>query len=226
MSRRRTVLAVTIVGLAVVFAAAVVVSFADQYGLARYVGWGPRLAWLLPTTIDVYAIVTTVIWLAGGRDLTEVQRHARAHATVALGLSVLNNVAFRAIEAHAWNPGAYRWVLVVVAAAVPPAAVGALAHLAVMLARGDDRRPAPDLAPGFARWVVPAALLPASSPAHRNVPPTDLPLSPLQVRALEAFREELEAGNAPRVRAVKARLRIGSGPAAEVAAFLRSRVRS
>lgn len=95
-----------------------------------------------------------------------------------------------------------------------------------MLVRGGDQRPAPDLPAGFARWVVPAALLPASSPAHRDVPPADPPLSPLQVRALEAFREELEAGNAPRVRAVKARLRIGSDPASEVAAFLRSRARS
>lgn len=223
MTRRAVVLTVTVVGLAVVFAAAIAVSFADQYGLARYVGWGPSLAWLLPTTIDVYAIVTTIIWLAGGRDLTEVQRHARAHATVALSLSVANNIAFRAIEAGAWNPGAYRWVLVVIVAAVPPAAVGALAHLAVMLARGDDR-PEPD--DGTAAWRVPAALLPASSPARRAVPdvPDDVPA--WLTAALEAFSGDLAGGAVPSVRAIKRRLSVGTDRAREAQAFLRTRART
>lgn len=220
MSRRATVLAVTIVGLAIVFAAAIVVSFSDQYGLALYLGWGERMAPLLPLTVDVYALTTTIIWLAGGRDLTEVQRHARAHATVALSLSVANNIAYRAIEAGAWNPGAYRWVLVVVVAAIPPATVGALAHLAVMLARGDERRPAPDVPPGFARWVVPAALLPASA---RNAVPE---LTEWQERALAEFRTELAAGDPPSVRTVKRRLNTSSENASDLASFLRSWPRS
>lgn len=214
------VLAVTIVGLAIVFAAAIVVSFSDQYGLALYLGWGATMAPLLPLTVDVYALTTTIIWLAGGRDLSEAQRHARAHATVALSLSVANNIAFRAIEAGAWNPGAYRWVLVVIVAAIPPATVGALAHLAVMLARGDGKPERPD---DLVPFVVPRALLPTSADGLRNAVPT---LTEWQERALDEFRDELAAGRPPSVRDVKQRLRMSSERASELAAFLRSWPRS
>lgn len=82
---------------------------------------------------------------------------------------------------------------------------------------------APDVPPGFARWIVPAALLPASAPAFRGAPGG----VPEWARdALDEFADDLAGGQLPSQRVIKDRLSVGSDRAAEVQAFLRPRIRS
>jgi hypothetical protein len=55
-----------IAGMATAAASAAVASFAGLRGLAGAAGWPDRLAWLLPVTIDAYAMTSARVWLAGG----------------------------------------------------------------------------------------------------------------------------------------------------------------
>lgn len=178
-------------------------------------------AHLLPGTVDGLVVASSVVlWHSARRG-----RRGPVLAYFALALGIGATLA-----ANVMHGIAHGVVGAVVGAWPAVALVFAYELLMYMIrddARGDTGQAnATQLADGWAYWTVPAALLPASSPAFQDVPPAAPALTPLQVRALAAFRDELEAGHAPRVRTVKTRLSIGSGPAAELAAFLRSRVRS
>src|SRR5204862_6788340 len=54
-----------IAGMTTAAASAAVASFAGLRGLAGAAGWPGRLAWLLPITIDAYAVTSARVWLAG-----------------------------------------------------------------------------------------------------------------------------------------------------------------
>lgn len=146
---------ITWAGLAVVAAAAAVLSFASLDGLAALCGTPARLSWLLPISIDAAAVVATRVWLRPGAP-GRVRRFARTLAIAALGLSVMGNgMAHWLVAFHVAPP----WWAVVAVAAVPPVVLGAVAHLAAIVVTQDGRQPSPDPTPALA----PAS--PAPSPA-------------------------------------------------------------
>lgn len=121
-------------GLAVVAAAAAVMSFASLRDLAVRCEVHEGLAWLLPVAIDAAAVVATRVWLSG-RAAGRARRYARVLALSALGLSVAGNAAEHGMAAYAVRAP---WWVVVAVSAVPPVVLGAVAHLAALVA--SDRR--------------------------------------------------------------------------------------
>lgn len=129
-------------GLAVVGMAAAVMSFEALADLARLVHitgviqLGPvrfQTAWLLPITIDVLAAVTTRVWLRR-LSSSEALVFAQRSAWSAIGASIAGNAY------HGYLTGQGRLDVVLVAA-VPAVAVGAMVHLAVLVGRGPDPAP-------------------------------------------------------------------------------------
>ncbi|WP_194904383.1 DUF2637 domain-containing protein [Catenulispora rubra] len=128
-------------GLAVSAASAAVSSFAGLHGLALVAGWPPRMAPLLPITIDSLAAVATRIWLAPGTCSARARRFARANSVGALGLSLMGNAIFHLI---ATGLLVANWMVVVAVGAVPALVLGLVSHLAVLRAEVDPAGPAPN----------------------------------------------------------------------------------
>ncbi|RBM16597.1 hypothetical protein DI005_25260 [Prauserella sp. PE36] len=122
---------ITWAGLAVVAGAAAVLSFDALRQLAVLAGTPAGLAWLLPVTFDAAALVATRLWLAGDAP-GAARRFARTLALTMIGLSVAGNATSHALVAYQVTPP---WWAVVAVAAVPPAVLGAVAHLAALAAR-------------------------------------------------------------------------------------------
>jgi hypothetical protein len=119
---------ITWTGLAVVALAAAVLSFDALRQLAVLAGTPATLAWLLPVTIDAAALVATRVWLAGGAPV-RARSFARFLALGMIGLSVAGNAVSHWLVAYQVTPP---WWSVVAVAAVPPAVLGAVAHLAAL----------------------------------------------------------------------------------------------
>ncbi|AEA27903.1 hypothetical protein Psed_5776 [Pseudonocardia dioxanivorans CB1190] len=148
---------VTWAGLAVVGAAAAIMSFTALADLAELLGvratlhapWDPawgaslKVAWLLPLTIDVFAAVATRVWLRR-RTNAEALAYARRAAWAAIGATIVGNGAHGALTATADHP----WPAAVVVSAVPAVALGGMVHLAHLVGRGPD--PEPDQQPAVA----------------------------------------------------------------------------
>ena len=115
-----------IVGMTVAAISAAVASFAGLRGLAQVAGWPDRLAWLLPVTIDAYAMTSARVWLAGPVGSSRVRRFARANAIGAIATSIIGNVGFHLIAAGLITVS---WPIVVLVGAVPAAVLGLTAHL-------------------------------------------------------------------------------------------------
>ncbi|CAG6393142.1 DUF2637 domain-containing protein [Streptomyces cocklensis] len=113
-------------GMATAAASAAVASFTGLRGLALDTGWPPRLAWLLPVTIDAYAMTSARVWLAGTTRAPHARRFARANAIGAITASIAGNATY-----HAAAVGliAISWPIVVLVGAVPAAVLGLTAHL-------------------------------------------------------------------------------------------------
>jgi hypothetical protein len=164
-------------GIVAIAAAAAVTSFAALADLARVSGWRDDLAWCLPITIDLYAAVTTRVWLARSTPPT-ARAHARAHALAAISTSMVGNAVSHALSYGALRPGAHAWLLVVAVSLVPPAALAGVTHLAALLRQPDqDRSTAPSTAPGTAPGTVPTADRrgesgPATARPHGSAAPT------------------------------------------------------
>jgi hypothetical protein len=124
--------------LAVVAAAAAVLSFAALRDLATVCGFAASLAWLLPVVVDAGAAAGSLVWL-GGRVEEPARRFARALALGLLGLSVAANALGHGLAAFAVAPP---WWVVVVVSAIAPAVLGAVVHLAVLVGRPDRARTA------------------------------------------------------------------------------------
>ena len=131
----------TYIGLGILGVVAVAWSFTALSDLARILGikaeiplgdrWdSPRLpvAWGLPITLDVLAIIATRMWLQG-RASEDAVRYARRTAWAAIIASVGGNAY------HGWLTGHGR-VDVVIVSAVPAVAVGVVVHAAVLSSRG------------------------------------------------------------------------------------------
>ncbi|MCW0215230.1 MAG: DUF2637 domain-containing protein [Pseudonocardia sp.] len=116
--------------LAVVAISAAVLSFDALHGLAVLCGFTPRLAPLLPLTVDAGAAAGSLVWL--GRESGPARVFGRRLALLLLGGSVAGNALGHGLAAYAAHP---HWVVVVVVSAVPPAVLGAVVHLAVLAGR-------------------------------------------------------------------------------------------
>jgi Protein of unknown function (DUF2637) len=126
-----------VVGMTMAAASAAVASFSGLRGLAEAAGWPPRLAWLLPLTIDAYAMTSARVWLAASTGSRSARRFARANALGAIAASTAGNAAYHAIGAGLLTVG---WPIVVLVGAVPATVLGLTAHLHVLRGR---TRPAP-----------------------------------------------------------------------------------
>lgn len=122
-------------GLAVVLAAAAVLSFEALQSLALAVGIGERVAWLLPVAIDAGAAVSCAVWL-GGRSPEDAARYAGRMTWSLLGTTVAGNAAQLGMAAAAIVPP---WWVATIVGAIPPAVVGSTVHLVVLLVRRSDR---------------------------------------------------------------------------------------
>jgi hypothetical protein len=120
-----------IAGLVVVLAAAAVLSFAALRDLAIAVRVHEQLAFLLPIAVDAGAAVSCTVWLS-----PTVQRDARQFACwltwLLLGATVIGNAAQQGMHAHGITPP---WQVAVLVGAIPPAIVGGVVHLLVLVNR-------------------------------------------------------------------------------------------
>ncbi len=119
--------------LAVVACAAAVLSFASLRDLALLCGFAPGLAWLLPVVIDAGAAAGCLTWLGSGTEYIYSRRFARTLTAVLLASSVAGNAVVHGLGAYGMAPP---WWLVVAVSAVAPAVLGAVVHLAVLVAQG------------------------------------------------------------------------------------------
>lgn len=128
-------------GLGVVGAAAAIASFTALADFARLCGitalaWGwLPIAWLLPLTIDVLAAVASLVWLQR-RASDDAVQYARRAAWCAIVATVAANGAHGWL---AWSGSSPAWWVAVLVAAVPPVALGAMVHLAVLVGRSPDQ---------------------------------------------------------------------------------------
>jgi hypothetical protein len=120
-----------IAGMAVAAISAAVASFAGLRGLAEVAGWPDRLAWLLPVTIDAYAMTSARVWLAGTLGTRRARGFARANAIGAIVTSILGNAGYHLIAAGIVSVS---WPVVVLVGAVPAAVLGLTAHLHALTA--------------------------------------------------------------------------------------------
>ncbi|MGL5910195.1 MAG: DUF2637 domain-containing protein, partial [Phycicoccus sp.] len=119
------------VGSAVVAAAAVALSFGALRDLAVAVAIPPTLAWLLPVAIDGGAVVACAVWL-GRSAPADARRFAGRLTWALLAVTVIGNAGQLGMHAHLIAPP---WWVAVLVGAVPPAVLGAVVHLAVLLGR-------------------------------------------------------------------------------------------
>lgn len=120
-------------GLAVVLAAAAVLSFAALRDLALVVRIHPELAWLLPIAIDAGAAVSCAVWLSGNVP-PDASKFARSMTWGLLLLTIAGNAGSLGMAAN--NITAPWWTSVLVGA-VPPLIVGGVVHLSVLVGRAD-----------------------------------------------------------------------------------------
>ncbi len=141
----------------IVGGAAAAMSFSGLSGLAEIAGYtghaaipGPELtvrqSWLLPITVDAYALVATRIW---HRAPKRTRSYAQWSALAAIALSIAGNGLY-----HGLNAGGPVWMVViaVLVGAVAPLLLGLTVHLKVR--RSDDKNgqaPPPDRASKRAR---------------------------------------------------------------------------
>jgi len=130
-----------ITGMTVAAASAAVASFSGLYGLAAVAGWPVRLAWLLPVTLDAYAMTSARVWLAASTRSGAARRFARANALGAISMSIAGNAAYHAVETHLLTVS---WPIVVLVGAVPAAVLGLTAHLHALRGRTDTEQPEED----------------------------------------------------------------------------------
>jgi hypothetical protein len=120
------------VGMTTAATSAAVASFSGLRGLAEAAGWPARLAWLLPVTIDAYAMTSARVWLAASTGSHGARRFARANALGAIAASTAGNAAYHAIGAGLLAVG---WPIVVLVGAVPATVLGLTAHLHALRSR-------------------------------------------------------------------------------------------
>lgn len=113
-------------GMLIAAASAAVASFTGLRGLALITGWPSRLAWLLPVTLDAYAMTSARVWLASTTRARRARRFARANAVGAITASIAGNATYHAVTVGLMSISP---PIVVLVGAVPAAVLGFTAHL-------------------------------------------------------------------------------------------------
>jgi len=122
--------------LAVVAAAAAVLSFSALRDLGLACGFDPHLAWLLPLVVDAGAAAGSVTWLS--QPPGAARWFGRRLAVVLLLASVAGNAVGHVLEAYRLVAS---WPLVVAVSALAPAVLASVVHLVVLAVRDDTERP-------------------------------------------------------------------------------------
>jgi hypothetical protein len=229
-------------GLTVVTVAAVAASFSTLAGLAAFTGWGQRLSWLLPASLDALGMTACLVWLDGSAG-QKSRDYARWLTWVAAGLSIIGNGVGHLASTGHLSQGL---LLVVLVGAVPPAALATTVHLIVLVsspspqveaARVPDAAPVPAVAT-IAVWVWRAPSQHAgASPAKPKTAPKPKPSStpvksgPDSGSEVDAFtlqkarhldeKHQAEHGRPIGRDALKAELGCGTTKATAVAAALK-----
>jgi hypothetical protein len=199
-----------IAGLGVVLAAAAVLSFAALRDLAIAVRVDTQLAFLLPIAVDAGAAVSCTVWLSPAVRV-DARRFACWLTWLLLGATVIGNAAQQGMHAHGVTPP---WWVAVLVGAVPPAVVGGVVHLLVLVNRTAAADPVlevedeaaqipagalPDWAGvderGLSRFweTATVAELPTPQPAPKATPKS-LPATPADID-LERARELIANGS-------------------------------
>jgi hypothetical protein len=171
-----------VTGMTVAAASAAVASFSGLRGLAEAAGWPGNLAWLLPVTVDAYAMTSARVWLATSTGSRRARTFARTNALGAITASIAGNAAYHAIGTGLL---AVSWLIIVVVGAVPAAVLGLTAHLHALHAHTDPNPntgtvpspvlspvPSPARGPGLAPSPAP---VPGPAPRTRSSPPPARP---------------------------------------------------
>ncbi|MEV0469942.1 DUF2637 domain-containing protein [Streptomyces prunicolor] len=114
--------ALIVTGATLVAVVAMAASATTLSDLGRAVGWGEILAWSLPVSVDVLALVAGIAWLAGGAG----QALGRALTLITVGVSVLLNSIGHLVSTRHLEASSY---LVIGVSAVPPLAAALAVHL-------------------------------------------------------------------------------------------------
>lgn len=132
----------TLLGLAVIAVAAIIMSFTALSDLARMCGRteaitvGPvtlRVAWLLPVALDTLAAVAIRMRRAGGGASPEVARYASRVVWAAAGASVVGGAYHGYLIQAAARPP---WLVAALVSGVGAVAIGVAVHLSGLLGRG------------------------------------------------------------------------------------------
>ncbi|WP_246577054.1 DUF2637 domain-containing protein [Actinospica durhamensis] len=116
-------------------ASASVASFTGLRGLALITGWPPKLAWLLPVTVDAYAMTSARVWLAASTRARRARRFARTNAIGAITASIAGNATYHAVTVGLMTISP---PIVVAVGAVPAAVLGFTAHLHALSSLDDS----------------------------------------------------------------------------------------
>lgn len=117
--------------LLVVAVTAIVASFGTLSSLATHVGWQGHTAWLLPCCIDALALGAGRVWLSE-HATAEARRYARHVSLSALAVSVVGNDIGHIVSMQ--RVTVVGVALAIAVGAVPPIALGAVGHLATLVA--------------------------------------------------------------------------------------------
>ena len=228
-------------GMAVAATSATLASFTGLRGLGLLTGWPNELAWLLPVTIDAYAMTSARVWLAPGSMSRSARRFARANALGAIATSISGNAVYHAAHAGLLT---ISWPMIVTVGAVPAAVLGLTAHLHALRGRPtlhpsvpetpkdngnatahpepvDDER-APEPAPAAEVTVnavpVPSPRPEPPAPAAPNRPGRPGPAEDdLLIAAIKADHEYRQANGRPITRdALRAALHISTSRATQL----------
>jgi hypothetical protein len=140
VSPKRIARALVLAGIGIVILAAGILSFSALRRLGISAGWNPALAALLPVSIDVYALISTVSWLVLAEG-AEDRKRSGINASVAVSLSVVGNGIEHLNVFHVLAIG---WPVVIAVSAIPPVVMALSVHLAVrFLAETEETQTVP-----------------------------------------------------------------------------------
>ncbi|MFF4220026.1 DUF2637 domain-containing protein [Streptomyces nondiastaticus] len=114
-------------GMGAVGLAAAASSYAALQDLALRTSWWPWLSWLLPVTVDAYALTAVRVWLGRSTRSRTARTWAKANAIGGIALSVAGNAVDHAAAAGVIPVS---WPLIVAVSAIPPVVLGLLVHMA------------------------------------------------------------------------------------------------
>lgn len=178
-------------GMTVAATSAAVASFSGLRGLASAAGWPEHLAWLLPVTVDAYAMTSTRLWLAGRARHKHARRFAAANALGAIAGSVAGNAVYHAVSTGLL---AISWPIIVSVGAVPAAVLGLIAHLHALHTGTEptaETLPGPEPEPASWAEAVPTESGPERRPRTENRTRT-------AIRKRPRYRTEADLLNAAR----------------------------